>query len=110
MTKPAASFCTIVDDVTLRSAIRVWMYTPVPALHMIRGPGQDLYLMLVAHAVGLPYGEVMARYGKNDPGIQAARRKTKRIIFQKLMNDPASILQVHDEVVVHEPAAVESRS
>lgn len=104
--KPAASFVTIVDDVALRSAVRLWMATPL--LQPLKG--QDLYLKIIAHSVQLPYDEVAENYSKGDTGVQAARRKVKRIIFAYLCTVPASVLRIHDEVVVHADPTVESRA
>ena len=99
---------TIVDDVALRAAIRVWMYTSIVKLHTIAGERQDLYLKLISMAVLLPYEKVVERFRAGDPGLVEARRKTKRIIFGKLMHDPSSILVIHDHVLVHENHTVES--
>lgn len=102
-TKLQASFVTIVDDVALRSSIRLWARTT-----MLRpAKGQDLYLLIIAHATQLPYEEVLGNYERGDTGLQAARRKTKRIIFARLCADPSYVLQVHAEIVVDEPATVE---
>ncbi len=100
--------CTFVDDVALRAAVRAWMYTPISRLHTIAGERQDLYLKLVAQAVQLPYEEVVNRWSDHDQGILHARRKVKRIIFRKLMSDPASLLRIQDQVIVVEDPAVES--
>jgi hypothetical protein len=97
-----------VDEAALRAAIRVWIYTPIIRLHTVAGERQDLYLKLVAHAAQLPYEKVVELWHARNRGIVDARRQLKRMIFAKLMNDPPSILRVHDEVVVHEASPVES--
>lgn len=95
-----------VDEPALRAAIRVWMYTPILKVHTIAGKRQDLYLKIVAHAAQLPYEKVVELWHAHDSGIVDARRKTKRLIFAKLLVDPPSILPIHDAVVVHENSPV----
>ena len=91
-----------VDETALRTAIRVWMYTPIIRLHTVAGERQDLYLKLVAHAAQLPYEKVVELWHAQDSGVVDARSKVKSLIFKRLFTDPTSILQIHDETVVHE--------
>lgn len=98
--------CTIVDDVALRTAIRMW--ARMPTLLGLAEKGQDLYLYIIAHATGLPYETVYERFQYGDHGINEARRKVKRRIFALLTLAPTSVLQVHDEQVVIEGTAVPS--
>ena len=103
-TKSVASFTTIVDDLALRAAIRLWLHTPI----LPWTKGQDLYLAIIAHATQLPYEEVLENYTNGDTGLQAARRKTKRTIFNRLLTDPTSILLCHDAILVHVVPGIES--
>lgn len=107
MTEKQKATCTEVDELGLRAAIRVWMYTPIMRLHTIAGERQDLYLKIVAHAAQLPYEKVVELWHARDSSIVDARRKAKSLIFAKLLRDPPSILPIHDAVVVHETSPVE---
>lgn len=104
----SADYCTIVDDLALRQAIRVWLFTPIIQLHTVAGEKQDLYLKLIAMAINQPYEATVQRHLDGDQGLQAARRKCKRIIFRRLVLDPTCVLQIHDESIVRELATVES--
>ncbi len=99
---------TFVDEVALRAVVRLWMFTPCLRVQTIAGERQDLYLKLVAHAAQLSYDEARQRWLLHDDGIVEARRRVKRMIFNRLMRATASILQVHDHVVVVETPTVES--
>lgn len=91
-----------VDEIALRASIRMWMYTPAIQPHTVAGERQDLYLKIVAYAAQLPYEKVVELWHAQDSGIVGARRKVKGLIFKRLFTYPASILQIHDETVVHE--------
>lgn len=102
---------TNVDVIHLRTAIRIWANTAASQLPPVAANGLDLYLQLVASAARLSYEETARRFRDGDKGIVEARRSVKRQVFERLLNYPPSILQVHDEhvIVAQEPLAVESK-
>ena len=98
---------TRVSEARLLAGVLRWANTPINALSKFIADGQDLYLRIVAEAAELEYDVVRSSF-KTDAGIKEARRFVKSKIFTILTLAPCSILQVHDEVIVQAPAAVES--
>lgn len=93
---------TTIAESALDNVVKLWTMTACPSL------GKDLYLALVSAASCIPYNKCVALFKEHDDGIIQARRYVKRKIFGKLINDPSSVLRIHDEVIVREGAPVES--
>ncbi len=96
-----------VED-SVQKAVKRWVHTPVSKMHELIGDGEDLYLKLVALAMGQPYHVVQAFYVLEDSYVLKLRGLVHKYIQAVLHCAPAGIVQTLDDAVLAHEAVKSS--